>query len=41
MKEVAESLDTFESDPKIGAIVITGSKKAFAGGLCSVSYLVS
>ena len=31
MKEVADALDEFESDPKVGAIVITGSEKAFAG----------
>lgn len=30
--EVSQALDTFEADEKIGAIVITGSEKAFAAG---------
>ena len=32
LKEVMTVLRTFEADPKIGAIVITGSEKAFAAG---------
>lgn len=32
MQEVADALDGFESDDSIGAIVITGSEKAFAAG---------
>lgn len=32
MFEVAQALDKFESDASIGAIVITGSEKAFAAG---------
>ncbi|NP_001089131.1 enoyl-CoA hydratase, short chain, 1, mitochondrial L homeolog [Xenopus laevis] len=31
MTELNQALDTFEEDPNIGAIVITGSEKAFAG----------
>ena len=31
-EEMGEALDTFEADEKIGAIVITGSNKAFAAG---------
>lgn len=31
MTEMASALDMFESDPDIGAIVLTGSEKAFAG----------
>lgn len=31
MKEVGQALDNFESDGDIGAIVITGSDRAFAG----------
>ena len=30
--EVNQALDTFEADPNIGCIVITGSEKAFAAG---------
>lgn len=30
--EIARALDQFESDPKIGAIVLTGDEKAFAAG---------
>ena len=30
--ELAHALDTFEADPAVGAIVITGSNKAFAAG---------
>jgi len=30
--ELGKALDTFEADPEIGAIVITGSEKAFAAG---------
>ena len=32
MTELAKQLDAYEADPKIGAIVITGSGKAFAAG---------
>jgi enoyl-CoA hydratase len=32
MTEVAKALDIFEADGTIGAIVITGSEKAFAAG---------
>ncbi|KAA0717935.1 Enoyl-CoA hydratase, mitochondrial [Triplophysa tibetana] len=32
MMEVGKALDTFESDGEVGAIVITGSEKAFAAG---------
>lgn len=31
MKEVGQALDNFEADCNIGAIVITGSDRAFAG----------
>lgn len=32
MTEVSKAIDTFESDKSVGAIVITGSEKAFAAG---------
>jgi enoyl-CoA hydratase len=32
MQEVADALDVFENDKDVGAIVITGSEKAFAAG---------
>ncbi|KAI4456550.1 enoyl-coa hydratase-related [Holotrichia oblita] len=32
MTEVARAIDTFETDKSVGAIVITGSEKAFAAG---------
>ncbi len=32
MTEVSEALTGFETDPKIGAVVITGSDRAFAAG---------
>ncbi|KAE8591502.1 hypothetical protein XENTR_v10018472 [Xenopus tropicalis] len=32
MTEINQALDTFEEDPNIGAIVITGSERAFAAG---------
>ncbi len=32
MRELAAALDSYEADPTIGAIVITGDEKAFAGG---------
>ncbi|NXA55059.1 ECHM protein, partial [Nothocercus julius] len=32
VREVREALDAFESDPRVGAIVITGNEKAFAAG---------
>lgn len=31
MREVGQALDSFEADSGVGAIVITGSEKAFAG----------
>ncbi|XP_044126339.1 enoyl-CoA hydratase, mitochondrial-like [Bufo gargarizans] len=32
MTEIRQALDSFEEDPQIGAVVITGSEKAFAAG---------
>jgi enoyl-CoA hydratase len=32
MRELAQALDMFETEPAIGAIVVTGSEKAFAAG---------
>jgi enoyl-CoA hydratase len=32
MRELASALDTFENDPAIGCVVITGSERAFAAG---------
>uniref|UniRef100_A0A8C2KQW4 Enoyl-CoA hydratase, mitochondrial n=2 Tax=Cyprinus carpio TaxID=7962 RepID=A0A8C2KQW4_CYPCA len=32
MMEVGKALDTFEADREVGAIIITGSEKAFAAG---------
>ena len=32
MTELAQALDEFEADDKIGAVVLTGSEKAFAAG---------
>lgn len=35
MREVGQALDAFEVDGDVGAIVITGSDRAFAGeGVC-------
>lgn len=34
MLEVGQALDTFEADTQVGAIVITGSERAFAGETC-------
>ena len=31
MSELQDALDDFETDKNVGAIVITGSEKAFAG----------
>ncbi len=31
MREVNAALEKFEADPAIGAVIITGSEKAFAG----------
>ena len=31
MREVGQALDVFEADTEVGAIVITGSERAFAG----------
>ena len=35
MSELKDALDDFETDKTVGAIVITGSEKAFAGKLYS------
>jgi enoyl-CoA hydratase len=32
MREVSDAVDKFENDDNIGALVITGSEKAFAAG---------
>jgi len=32
MKEMGEALRGFDTDPQVGAIVLTGSEKAFAAG---------
>ena len=32
IRELGQALDAFEADPEIGAIVLTGSEKAFAAG---------
>ncbi|XP_048362795.1 enoyl-CoA hydratase, mitochondrial [Sphaerodactylus townsendi] len=32
MHEISQALDSFEQDPHVGAVVITGSEKAFAAG---------
>jgi enoyl-CoA hydratase len=32
LREVVQALNAFEADPNVGAIVITGSEKAFAAG---------
>src|SRR5690606_17492679 len=32
MREISEALDAFEADSAIGAMVLTGSEKAFAAG---------
>lgn len=32
VSELNQALDSLEADPKIGCIVLTGSKKAFAAG---------
>lgn len=32
MREVGQAVDSFEEDPAVGAIVITGTEKAFAAG---------
>ncbi len=32
VRELAQALDAFEADPEVGAIVLTGSEKAFAAG---------
>ena len=42
MKEVSLALETFENDPVVGAIIITGSERAFAAGtlpIASLTYL--
>lgn len=35
MEELNQALETFEEDPAVGAIVLTGGEKAFAGVLGS------
>lgn len=38
MREVGQALDAFEADANVGAVVITGSDRAFAGeggGACA------
>lgn len=35
IEELNQALDTFEEDPAVGAIVLTGGEKAFAGVLHS------
>ncbi len=39
MMEVGKALDVFEADSEVGAIIITGSEKAFAGvkSSCEIS----
>ena len=32
MREVNTAIETFENDPTIGCVIITGSEKAFAAG---------
>jgi enoyl-CoA hydratase len=32
IKEICEAAQAYDADPDIGAIVITGSEKAFAAG---------
>lgn len=32
MREVSDAIDKFESDKQVGALVITGSERAFAAG---------
>ena len=32
MRELAQALDSFEAEPAVGAILVTGSEKAFAAG---------
>ena len=32
MREMGEALKDFDSDPQVGAIVLTGNEKAFAAG---------
>ena len=32
VRELGQTLDALEADPKIGAIILTGSEKAFAAG---------
>ena len=34
MREVSNAVDEFERDKDVGALVITGSEKAFAAGNC-------
>lgn len=33
MREVSDAIDKFESDKQVGALVITGSERAFAAGI--------
>lgn len=36
IKELNQALEAFEKDPAVGAIVLTGGEKAFAGAVGSV-----
>ncbi len=40
MMEVGKALDVFEADSEVGAIIITGSEKAFAGVKRLVKFVV-
>jgi len=33
MREVSDAIDKFENDKQVGALVITGSERAFAAGI--------
>lgn len=37
MREMRIALDKFEANPDVGAVVITGSERAFAGGWSSTN----
>jgi enoyl-CoA hydratase/carnithine racemase len=37
MKELNSALRAFDASPEIGAVVLTGSEKAFAGGFCTLT----
>lgn len=36
MEEVNQAMKQLEEDPSVAAIVLTGSEKAFAAGLCGL-----